>query len=123
LALLAKAAFAGEWRMEAVQIIAGFTDIKIQLAQSCRVAKDLNDLYLWFSIEENILYAHDYDQHQSCIALAVLNSDNKSVEAYFSIRRRAQKLIEYCTEHFDEKEKNLADALNSEFKLSGSFRP
>lgn len=59
--------------MDTYQIIAGFSEIKSELRTKARIQKSLDEITLWFSFEENILYVHDYDDHFKCMILAIYN--------------------------------------------------
>ena len=59
--------------MQTFHIIAGFSDIKSELRTRAQISKSLQQLELWFTCDENVLYVHDYDDHQKCVVLAIYN--------------------------------------------------
>ena len=64
--------------MQTFHIIAGFSDIKSELRTKTKITKPLQELELWFTCEDDVFYAHDYDDHQKCIALALYKPEDKS---------------------------------------------
>ena len=56
--------------MQTFHIIAGFSDIKYELRIKANITKSLQELELWFTYEEGVLYAHDYVDHYKCIRRA-----------------------------------------------------
>jgi hypothetical protein len=56
--------------MQAFQIIHGFSGIKSELRTKNRILKPLSELELWFTFQNEVFRAHDYDDHDKCLALA-----------------------------------------------------
>ena len=86
--------------MEAYQIIYGFSEIKSELQTKSRISKPLEQLELWFTLEEDVLYVHDYTDHTKCIALAIYNPADKAWKYFLKTGSYADKLIKYVCELF-----------------------
>lgn len=103
--------------MHAYQIVAGFSEIKIELRKKARISKPIKDLHLWFSIEENILSVHDYEEHGKFITLAVYDDRDDWTIIYKDILGR--RVIDYGirkAEKFKE-----AKELNELYESHGFF--
>ncbi|GEM_PF-3726818 len=81
--------------MLAYQIVAGFSEIKSQLRKQTNLSKSLEVLQLWFSFEEDVLYAHDFHDHKKCMALAVYKRNNSSWLVTFRGSAYGRQVIEY----------------------------
>jgi hypothetical protein len=80
--------------LETYQIIAGFSDIKNELRIKASINKAFSELDLWFSLEEGVLYVHDYSDHAKSLALAAQNLTNKKWWIFLRKRTFGYLLIE-----------------------------
>ncbi len=78
------------------QIVAGFSEIKTQLRTQAKLKKAMADLKLWFGFEEDVLYAHDFHDHEQCIALAVYNRSKSLWRVIFQGNAYGREVIEYA---------------------------
>ena len=78
------------------QIMAGFSEIKTQLRTKTNLNKTLADLQLWFSNEGDVLYAHDFHDHEKCMALAVYNGSKSIWRVIFLGNAYGREVIEYA---------------------------
>ncbi len=60
--------------VETYQVIAGFSDIKVELKERGRVTKSLSELRLWFTFRDDILCVHDYADHSKFIIIGLYDS-------------------------------------------------
>lgn len=81
--------------MQAFHIIAGFSDIKSELRTRAQISKSLPQLELWFTCDENVLYVHDYDDHQKCIALTLYKPTDKSWRCFLRKGSYGEMLVMY----------------------------
>jgi hypothetical protein len=112
--------------MEALQVIAGFNDIKLQFSEKINNTNRLSELYLWFSQNESFLTLHDYDNNDACIILAAFNSTDKKI---YWVNLQPESLgfkLLYFLENNYYKHKiysSFSETLNVNFKLYGCFLP
>ncbi len=103
--------------MKAYQIIAGFSDIKSVFRTKTKTSKTMEELDLWFSIEDDVLYAHDRILHDQCIALAVYNKNHKYWSVTLKPNTYGKRLVvDVCAEH---KIKTVCARLNDLYVLHG----
>jgi hypothetical protein len=101
--------------MLAYQIVAGFSEIKLELRKKAKISKKLMDLHLWFSLEGNTLRVHDYKDHKNSMDLAICK--RKWIIGYKGVF--GKRLIEYgikSAENIKESER-----LNDLYKSHGFF--
>ncbi|MEQ1665110.1 MAG: hypothetical protein ABL927_07005 [Bdellovibrionales bacterium] len=90
--------------MDALHIIAGFSDIKSELRTKTRLSTTLDQLELWFTFDNNVLYIHDYDDHEKCIPLVIFASTNRSLTYLLPDHGYGFNLVKYICENnsYDE---------------------
>ncbi len=103
--------------MQTYHIVAGFSEIKFQLRTQNNLIKPLEELRLWFSFEEDVLYVHDFDNHDKCIALAVYNKSEKAWQIVFRGGAYGRQVIENAINSYDLKV--LAISTNNLYKSHG----
>jgi hypothetical protein len=103
-------------QMESFQIIRGFTEIKLELIKKCGLSKTPQELRLWFSFENDVLYAHDYENHKDCLALAIWEGDQIRIRV--NPQGYAGLLIGYALIKQHSKRK-LAEFLNVTYESHG----
>ena len=87
--------------MLAYQIVAGFSDIKSELRKQFHQNKNLGDLQLWFSFEQDAFYAHDYQDHPKCMTLAIYNRTEKTWQVTFGGGTYGKRLIQHAINNYD----------------------
>ena len=109
--------------MQSTQIIYGFSDIKIQFSDKCKVKKSVSELILWFSFDSEILYVHDYDDHEISMALAVKKQTSDWI-TFLKLGSHGDNLVKDTIFTFkDKKFEDPAASLNEQYKEYGySFR-
>ncbi len=85
--------------MDSYQLVAGLSDIKKELVVKTGSSKALSEVQLWFSYEDGVLYAHDYNDHAKCIVLAILKIDETWVY-FLQSNGYGFKLIKEATEQY-----------------------
>ncbi len=103
--------------MESYQIIAGFSDLKAEFQLKSGTTKSLEELQLWFSFEEDVLYVHDYTDHNVCIVLAVLSNDKNKWQIYLKKGTFGERVVvaTIASAPIDK----IADSLNYQYRLYG----
>src|SRR3989338_9180852 len=96
--------------MKSHQIVAAFSDIKVELRTKAGIEKPLSEIRLWFTVDEGAVYAHDDVDHGKCIFLAVLRSHDEDWSHHLKKGTYGRQLIEDLTLEFGIHE--LADVLN-----------
>ena len=86
--------------MHNYQIVAGFSEIKFHLRTQAGLSKSLEELRLWFSFEEDVFYAHDYHDHEKCIALATYNKNDSVWTTIFMGGDFGKQLIQYAIKRY-----------------------
>lgn len=87
--------------MLAYQIVAGFSEIKSQFRIKENLTKPLAELQLWFSFEEDILYVHDFHDHEKSMALAIYNGRETKWWVVFRGKGYGRRVIEYAIDRFE----------------------
>jgi hypothetical protein len=105
--------------VESYQVIAGFSDIKVEFLKKTGSTKALDELHLWFTLEDGMLAVHDYDEHKICVLVAVDNGPGKEWTIFLEPLSFGYLLIEY--ELTTDVSINLAWRLNRSFKSNGFF--
>lgn len=80
----------------------------------------MNELGLWFSFEEGILYVHDYADHEQCIAIAIYSRPQNNWRITLKQGTFGRKLIEWIVSK--EEFGKIANKLNHEY-VSYGFVP
>jgi hypothetical protein len=65
--------------LDAIQIMSGFSHIRSELRTNCRLTKSLDELALWFTFSDSVLYVHDLEEHINSMALAVCQSAKENI--------------------------------------------
>jgi hypothetical protein len=99
------------------QIVSGFSDIKSELRTKSEIKKSLSEIRLWFSLEGDVLYVHDYDDHEKCIALAIQSS--KGWVVFLGKGKSGFRLLEYVFSRVTFVQ--VPEELNEQYKLYGYF--
>jgi len=109
--------------METIQIISGYSDLKVALADNCRIIKPLKELELWFSRMEDVLYLHDRGDHAISMALAILRDAREIGKIFLKESRPGHRLILDSPRRWKEysREPTMESFLNGEFKSYGWF--
>jgi hypothetical protein len=68
--------------MQVLQIIRGFSDLKVQFQSKTGTTKALKDLRLWFAFKSDLLTLHDYYDHKSYIIIASRNPRDEIWQSY-----------------------------------------
>lgn len=106
--------------MEQHQIILGFSDIKLQFIKKLNLDKLPAELKLWFSLDEGVLYLHDYDKHETSIPIAIF--ENGRVKYYLDKRDFSIPLLIYARNKSLLENSSIAQELNELFDLYGTSK-
>jgi hypothetical protein len=104
--------------MQSLHIIGGFSDIKSQFIKKYYLERAPVKLRLWFSIEDQIVYVHDYKYHNKCMMVAVF--DGLVYESRIDIDR-VKRLVNYAFDLSKNKNNDIADELNNLYASHGAF--
>ena len=100
--------------MQTMSAVSGFTELKDLLIRTYNIDRPKEEIRLWFTVLEDLLIMHDYQDHQ------------KSIVLINSIQAKAFKKLKlnHATELLEEAlETNKPDVfLNDGFLLHGFFR-
>jgi hypothetical protein len=105
--------------LEPVEIMSGFKNIRFVFRTKCKISTSLNELALWFSAENDVLFVHDIEDHNKSMALAMrdLQSDTS-----WKIRRlfnpSGEQLLKYA---IIKNKSHPAIILNEKYKLTDFF--
>lgn len=105
--------------MHSYQIIAGFSEIKSELRNYYKMSNPLNELHLWFTFEDNVLCAHDFNEHAKFLALAAHDQFAGDWNTTFRGGDYGTQLIEYAIETFEMHK--LAKEFYGFYLLNGHF--
>lgn len=64
--------------METYQIIAGLSGLKVLFRTKTQTPKTMDELELWFTFEDDILWIHDSQDHRKCVMLAIWRLESSS---------------------------------------------
>lgn len=106
--------------MQDYQIVAGFSEIKLQFRMKANLNKSLDEFHLWFSFEEGILFVHDFDDHGKNMALAIYSKQEAKWWVVFRGKSYGREVIEFGI-HQAEK-KDAGEALYDLYLLYGYTR-
>lgn len=107
--------------METYQIIAGFSDLKVLFRTKVQMTKSLEELELWFSFDGEVLWMHDYNEHEKCMALAILGQSDMQWSIYAKDGTYGRNLIEEIL--FSNPLHKVARKINQQFELYGFKLP
>lgn len=110
----------GGLTMKAHHIIAGFSDIKVQFIEMTRTLKSLQELQLWFTFEDNVLYAHDYFEHETSMALAILNPTGNAWTICLRKNSYGEELVDFLIG--STALEKLQKEFNDQYGSHGTFR-
>jgi hypothetical protein len=79
--------------MLSYQIIYGFSDIKSAFRTKSRIIKPIDELELWFTFSENVLYVHDYDEFLKYMPLAVYQIELRTWEYFLKTGSYGDRLV------------------------------
>ncbi len=105
--------------MHAYQIVAGFSEIKSHLRTKAKLSKPLRELLLWFSLDGDVLFGHDFHDHKKCIALAAYNKNERRWLIVFEGGVYGRQVIKYAISGSETN--NVVKALFDLYKLHGHF--
>jgi hypothetical protein len=100
------------------QILNGFSDIKFELRNRTQTQKSMADLRLWFSLKDEMLYVHDYHEHEIRIIIAIKSKLGWTIK--LDPRTFGHKLIFEAINNFEKE--NLIVRLFDLYKEYGTFR-
>lgn len=103
--------------MEARHIIAGFSEIKSALRTKTQMTKSMQQIELWFSCDDDVLYVHDYEDNLKSLALAIYFLENKCWKSFFRNRSCGETLVVYYCEKYPSH--LLAEEFNELYRLYG----
>lgn len=103
--------------MQVHHLIAGFSDIKSDFLIKTRTTKQLENLKLWFSFKDNILYVHDYDDHNTNMVLARYNVEKNLWTVYLRSTNYGEKVVQYIIGQSCAN--NIAENLNEKYRSYG----
>jgi hypothetical protein len=103
--------------METYQVIAGYSDIKVELKERAGILKPLSDIKLWFTFEDEILCVHDFENHDKYIIVAFCDVDQCSWKILLRSGSYGEKLVLSWTSSIAAAK--LARELNVEYSLMG----
>ena len=101
--------------MKQIEIVSGFSELKGLLIRTYKIERSSELIKLYFTLQDQQLYMHDYDDHKKAVLLAK-DIDFKDISDQLAFK--AQRLVAEAIDN-----PNPAEFLNMEFKLSGFFRP
>lgn len=79
--------------METYQVIAGFSDIKVELKERGRITKSFSELRLWFTFRDDILCVHDYADHSKFIIIGLYDSKLNSWSILLRANSYGERLV------------------------------
>jgi hypothetical protein len=106
--------------LEHREIMSGFKHLRSEFKQKCKIEKPLNELALWFTFQNDVLYVHDMEKHKTNMAIVICKSKIEN-EWYFILKLSlsSERLIKYA---IAKNRKNPHKLLNSLYR-SGDFMP
>lgn len=90
--------------MQAYHIIAGFSDIKSELRTKLGIKKSFTELQLWFSLNDGVLYTHDYADHNKNMVLAVHNPFRGGWKVFLQKGTFGEVLVKHIVEKYSANE-------------------
>lgn len=108
--------------MEQLYVVAGFSQIKSELRIKANIVKPMGELGLWFTLLDDVLYVHDYDQHERCIVIATLNDDNNINRTFIDEPGYSHVLLSYACRIANLNAVRLDQQMNEMYELYG-YRP
>src|SRR2546429_129668 len=107
--------------MQDTQIIAGFSDLKLQFSDKHTISGPLIELVLWFHLQDEVLYMHDYHNHAKFIILAVLKSEFDWI-TFLKPGSLGERLVKHAITNYRLEKFNTVDAfLNEKFSSHGYY--
>ncbi len=108
--------------MQPIQIISGFSDIKVQFADKRRIRKPLSELHLWFTDFDGMIYVHDYKQHGTSMVIA-LNTRVGWKVTLIKNSRGAELTIDLIKKYESEKSWDRISLIFNKFYAEFGFFP
>jgi hypothetical protein len=103
--------------LQPVEIMSGFKNIRFVFRTKCKIRTTLSELALRFSVENNVLYVHDLENHDTLMMLATrINSNNSQWKTWFLPNTPGERLI---THAIMQNNSNPSMWLNHEYQLNG----
>ena len=101
--------------MKQIEIVSGFSELKGLLIRTYKIERSPELIKLYFTLQDQWLFMHDYDDHKKVVLLA---ADIAGKEISSQVTHTALRLVKASL-----KENNPAQFLNEGFRLNGFFRP
>jgi hypothetical protein len=105
--------------MHSHEIIAGFSDMKIQFRVAQQSNETIRTLKLHFSYKDNFLCAHNWKKHQEVMVLAYLRPRKKEWLNGMLPGTMGWDLVQYLTKIYPPAE--ILGGIKHEYKLHGYF--
>ena len=90
--------------MRTHRLAAGFKDLKTEFIGRTRTKKQIEQLSIWFSFENNVLSIHDYEEPQTFLILAVHNPKESAWKIFLRDGSIGKKVIDYAIEKWGPNE-------------------
>jgi hypothetical protein len=103
--------------METYQVIAGYSDIKVELKERAGILKPISDIKMWFTFEDEMLCVHDYEEHDKYFIAAIYDSAQTSWKLLLPVGSYGERLV--LRRISSVALAKLAEELNREYSLMG----
>jgi hypothetical protein len=103
--------------MKPHQISIGLSSIKLQLIRKLGLNKDLNEMNIWFSLEDGVLYVHDFNKHKSCMVIALVS--NRVERCFLNGGHFDVEVVHHGYNKSIETKTNIAEAMNKLYNSDG----
>ncbi len=100
--------------MQQRELVSGFSELKDLLIRTYKINRRREFVRLYFSIANNELLMHDYDDHKKALSLC---SDIEQKKIREGLMSKSHRLAKESLKH-----PSPAEFLNNESKLYGFFR-
>lgn len=81
--------------MQELSVVIAFSDIKREFLAKVRTNRSIEDLQLWFTLVDGVLYVHDYEDHEVCMVLALWQDEAKILKVYLPSGSFGDRFIKY----------------------------
>jgi hypothetical protein len=76
--------------------MAGFKFIRTELRIKCKIEKPLSELALWFTLENDILYVHDRENHKELLKEAI-EKEKGSPHIFLNDKYQSYDFLQGCS--------------------------
>jgi hypothetical protein len=108
--------------MELIKVMSGFKDLKALLLTTYPDAGPAHELRLWFKQNSGMLSVHNYYNHDQQIIIAIINEKYLEIKLVnLQANSNGEQIIYWASEQNKSKTNTVAEFLNQQFELCGSF--